>query len=132
MSVKSKWTAEKVADHFEEAVSTIKKLPPVKVKSYFNSWPSIQHTPNELALMEVQTVKLKATPDAISRLEETFRWMQWLDTIERKLIWRRAAKVSWKIVYCEFGVSESTARRKWTKALSKISTQLNKRIKKQT
>ena len=128
MSVKpSEWTAEKVAEHFQEAVSTIKKLPPVKVQSYFNSWPSIQYTLNELALMEVQIIKLKATPDEISRLEETFEWMQWINTIERKLIWKRAVKVPWKIIYWEFGFSQSTARRRWKHALTKISNQLNKK-----
>ena len=128
LSNKSEWTPEKVADHFEEAVSTIRKLPAVKVQNYFNSWPDIKHTPNELSLMEVFPTRLKATPDAISRLEETFEWMQWLTINERKLIWRRAAKVPWKIIYCELGISKSTARRKWTEALSKINIQLNKKV----
>ena len=35
------WTADCVADHFEEAFSTLRKLPPVKAQGYFNTWPDI-------------------------------------------------------------------------------------------
>ena len=31
------WTAECVADHFEEAFRTLRKLPPVKAQGYFNT-----------------------------------------------------------------------------------------------
>ena len=33
------WTAEGVADHFEEAFRTLRKLPPVKAQGYFTAWP---------------------------------------------------------------------------------------------
>jgi hypothetical protein len=32
-------TADCVADHFEEAFRTLRKLPPVKAQGYFNAWP---------------------------------------------------------------------------------------------
>ena len=35
------WTADDVADHFEEAFRTLRKLPPAKVQGYFNAWPQI-------------------------------------------------------------------------------------------
>ncbi len=33
------WTADDVADHFEEAFRTLRKLPPVKVQGYLSAWP---------------------------------------------------------------------------------------------
>ncbi len=35
------WTADEVADHFEEAFRTLRKLPSVWVQGYFNAWPQI-------------------------------------------------------------------------------------------
>lgn len=46
------WTADDVADHFEEAFRTLRKLPPVKAQGYFNTWPDIVRTSREIAAME--------------------------------------------------------------------------------
>lgn len=123
--MRDKWTHEKVADHFEEAIQTLKRLPPVKVKGYFNVWPEVVHTPNELMFQEAFPIRLRAAPDAISRLEQTFEWMTWIDVEERKLIWKRAARVRWKTICWEFGCDRSTAWRKWVIACTKIATHLN-------
>ena len=37
----TKWTIEDVAARFEEAASTSRRLPPVRVQGYFNCWPAI-------------------------------------------------------------------------------------------
>ncbi len=122
----TEWTPELVADHFEEAVSTTRKLPAVKVQGYFCVWPDIIHTPNELMLQEPRNNRLRAMPDAIARLEQTFEWMQWLTIEERKLIWRRAARVPWKTICLESGYTRMTLWIKWMAALNKISNQLNR------
>lgn len=120
-----KWTAKIVADRLEEAVSTLRRLPPVKVQGYFNLWPMMKYTEMEILQMEKQPMRLRALPPAIDRLEETFEWMPWLDVEERKLVWKRAARVRWKTLCWELGCDRSTAWRKWVIALTKISTRLN-------
>lgn len=35
------WTEEKVILAFKEAIRTLKKLPPAKVRGYFNIWPQV-------------------------------------------------------------------------------------------
>ncbi len=35
------WTIETVAARFEEAASTGRRLPPVRVTGYFNTWPAV-------------------------------------------------------------------------------------------
>ena len=45
-------TGEAVADHFEEAVRTLRKLPPVRVTGYFNAWPEVLRSAKEIAAME--------------------------------------------------------------------------------
>jgi hypothetical protein len=121
----TKWTRQLVAEHFEEAVYTTRKLPAVRVQGYFNAWPDIKYTPRELMLMETRAIKMQATPDAISRLEQALQWMQWLTVLERKLVWRRAAKMSWKSICLEFSLSQAGASYKWRHALTKISSYLN-------
>ena len=36
----AEWTIEDVAARFEEAASTGRRLPPVRVQGYFNTWPA--------------------------------------------------------------------------------------------
>lgn len=121
----NKWTHESVAEHFEEAVRTLKRLPPVKVKGYHNVWPEVIHTPDERMHQEAFPMRLRASADAISRLEQTFEWMPWINVEERKLIWKRAARVRWKTISWEFGYDRTTAWRKWVLACTKIATRLN-------
>ena len=41
------WTIEDVAVRFEEAASTARRLPPVRVQGYFNCWPAIKRMSGE-------------------------------------------------------------------------------------
>lgn len=121
------WTSEDIAERFEEAIRTLKRLPPVKVQGYFNLWPAIKYTERELWDMEKQPMRLgPPAANAIDRLEQTLRWIVWLEEEERKLVWMRAARMPWKPICHRFGVDRKTAWRHWTKALGKISDRLNK------
>lgn len=122
---KQVWTADHVADHFEEAFRTLRKLPPVKAQGYFGTWPTVVHTAREIAAMEPEPMRVWPTSAAISRLEQTFEWMPWLEEAERKLIWSRAARVPWKQICCEFGCDRTTAWRRWQLALTKIASRVN-------
>jgi hypothetical protein len=119
------WTGEAVADHFEEAVRTLRKLPPVRVTGYFNAWPEVLRSAKEIAAMEPEPMRVRPGADAITRLEQTFDWMLWITVEERKLIWLRAARVPWKAITFEFGCDRTTAWRRWTLALTKIASRLN-------
>lgn len=122
---KQVWTADDVADHFEEAFRTLRKLPPVKAQGYFGTWPTVVHTAREIAAMEPEPMLVWPSSAAISRLEQTFEWMPWLEEAERKLIWSRAARVPWKQICGEFGCDRTTAWRRWQLALTKIASRVN-------
>lgn len=121
----AEWTGDTVADHFEEAVRTLRKLPPVRVTGYFNAWPEVLRSAKEIAAMEPEPMRVRPGLDAITRLEQTFDWMLWISVEERKLIWLRAARVPWKEITFEFGCDRTTAWRRWTLALTKIASRLN-------
>ena len=119
------WTEKDVAGQFEDAVSTLRKLPPVRVQGYFNAWPEIIRTPEEIAACEPMPLRLRATPDAISRMDEALIWLSWVEALERKLIWGRAAKKPWRVICCEVGYSRAVAWKKWQAGLRKIVKRLN-------
>jgi hypothetical protein len=121
----AEWSGEAVADHFEEAVRTLRKLPPVRVTGYFNAWPEIQRSAKEIAAMEPMPMRVLPSTRAVTRLEQTFDWMLWITVEERKLIWLRAARVPWKAITWELGCDRTTAWRRWTLALTKIASRLN-------
>lgn len=119
------WTAEDVADHFEEAFRTLRKLPPVKVQGYFNAWPQIVRTDREILAMEPEPMRVWPSTSAITRLEQTFDWVLWIGEDERRLIWWRASRRPWKEISGELGVDRTTAWRRWQVSLTKIADRLN-------
>ena len=119
------WTADDVADHFWEAFRTLRKLPPVKAKGYLNAWPDFARSKKEIAAMEPEPMRVWPSASAITRLEQTFDWVLWIDEAERKLIWSRAARVPWKQLSFELGCDRTTAWRRWQIALTKIAARLN-------
>jgi hypothetical protein len=122
-----RWTESMIADQLEDAISTLQKLPPVVVQGYFNLMPSIKYTELEILQQEKKPLKLRAKMEDITRLEETLTWMGCLEIDERKMLWRRAAKVRWKRICAEFGIGRATAHRHWVFALCKIAAYLNDR-----
>jgi len=121
------WTADDVADHFEEAFRTLRKLPPVKAQGFFNAWPDIVRTSSEIAAMDPQPMRVWPSAAAITRLEQTSDWVLWIEVTERRLVWSRAARVPWKHISGETGCDRTTAWRRWQLALTKIAVRLNAR-----
>jgi len=119
------WTANDVVERFREAVLTLKKLPPVKVQGYYSVWPAIKLTPLEILQQDKKPLRLRALPDAISRLDEVLTWLPWLSVDERRLVWQRASGVRWKVICAELGCGRSKAWHKWGTALEKVATSLN-------
>jgi hypothetical protein len=119
------WTADDVADRLREAILTLKKLPPVKVQGYFSVWPAIKLTPLEISQQDKRPLRLRATPDAITRLDEVLTWLPWITVEERRLVWQRAARVRWKVICAEIGCDRSTAWHQWRTALEKLAASLN-------
>ena len=122
-----KWTVTDIADRFEQAVKTLRRMPPVVIKGYFNTWPPIVRTIVEQ--MQAEQEPLRRGPpsaEAISRMEETIQWIFLLDDEdERRLIWLRAERVHWKQICWRIGCGRTKAWQMWVMALLKIVTRLN-------
>ncbi len=120
------WTIESIAARFHEAVVTARRLPPVRVQGYFNTWPQIVRQPWELLGMEDQIYRpFPPSPDAIDRMLEAMHWVQWLEVEQRHLVWMRADNYRWREICRRFGCDRTTAWRRWQRAIELVAFQLN-------
>jgi len=117
-----RFSEEQVIAIFKEAVRTLKKMPPVRVRGYFNAWPEIIYTERETMRMDQKPKMWRATPDAISRMERAVNWLGLLeDAVERKILWMRSSNIPWEIISKTFGFSRVTANKKYKNAIRFIT-----------
>ena len=121
----AEWTLEDVAERFREAAETAHRLPPVRVQGYFNTWPAIRREAQEIYTDPDRVLRFPPTPEAIDRMEETMRWVLWLEEQQRHLVWMRAEEWEWKDIGRRFGCDRTTAWRHWRKALAVVIDRLN-------
>jgi hypothetical protein len=120
------WTASMVEARLEEAASTLRRLPPVKVQGYFSVWPQILHDADDKRDWETDVIRLgPPDPAAISRMEETLEWFRWLTPDENRLVWLRAGKEPWKVICARMGCCRTLVWRRWAFALAKVAYRLN-------
>ncbi len=71
---------------------------------------------------------LPPSPQAVERMLETMRWVQWLEVKQRHLVWMRANRYEWQQIGRRFGCDRNTAARRWNKAIAVMVGQLNARL----
>lgn len=121
--MENRLTEKEIITRFKEAVATLRRLPPVRVQGYFNSWPDIIYTEREIMRMDQKTRIWPATPDAIARMEKTILWLNLIEEInDRKIVWMRAENIPWEIICKRFEISRAYAFRKWKNAIHAICT----------
>ena len=119
------WTSDRVAERFREAAETAHRLPAVRVQGYFNTWPAIKREPWERYADDDRVLRFPPSPEAIDRMEETMRWVLWLEEEQRHLVWMRAEEWEWKDIARRFACDRTTAWRRWQKALEKVVESLS-------
>jgi Domain of unknown function (DUF6362) len=63
------WSVERVAERFHEAAQTARRLPPVRVQGYVNTWPAIPREPWETYAAEDGLCRFPPDPATIERME---------------------------------------------------------------
>ena len=122
------WTAALVEERLVEAADVLKRLPEVKVRGYFNTWPQMVHEFADLVGQEPRRLRRPPpTSAAISRMEEALPWLQWLEPELAKLVWARAEGTPWKPICWTVGLQRSAAHEHWLYALCVIAFRLNGR-----
>ncbi len=122
------WTVKMVEERLVEAAQVMRRLPPVRVPGYFNTWPKMIVEFADRVGQEPEPLRLPPpSPAAISRMEETLTWLRWLETDDAKLVWARADLTPWKAICWQFGIARATANRRYQYGLSVITWRLNGR-----
>ncbi|GAA0574037.1 DUF6362 family protein [Caenispirillum bisanense] len=121
------WTIEDVAARFEEAASTGRRLPPVRVQGYFNTWPAFVRQEWEAFAADEKVYRAyPPSPEAIDRMLETMRWVQWLEVEQRHLVWMRSNRYRWEQIGRRFACAARTAQRRYDAAIHLVVLHLNK------
>ena len=107
-------------DRLESAAYVMRMLPPIKIQGYTSSMPEIVYSAQEIAFMERQPMKLRPTGEQIDAMDEVLKWLEILEPMERKLVWKRAERIPWKLLCYEFGISRSQLNVKYDLSISKI------------
>ncbi len=117
----SKMTPDQIKQDLETAAYVDRLLPAVKSPRYKCCMPDIVYTPLEIAMMDKRKIKIKPTNEQVSIWETVhLKWLPVLEIDERRLIWKRANRIPWKILSREFGLCKSNLCERHTKALLKI------------
>jgi hypothetical protein len=113
----SDWTIEDVAARFAEAADTARRLPRVQVQGYFNVWPVFARDAWDAYPDDHSYRPLPPSPQAIDRMMEVMRWVQWLEVEQRHLVWMRAKHYEWHQIGRRLGCDRTTAWRHWKRAM---------------
>ena len=122
-----KLTIEQIKADLETAAFVERLMPSVHFQGYRNCMPEIKYTPQEIAFMDHRPVPMRPTPEQIDIWEKVVLvWMPILDVEERKLVWKRAKRIPWKMLAHSFRVSRQILALRYDKALIKIQFGIKK------
>ena len=65
-------------------------------------------------------------PEAVERMLETMRWVQWLEEEQRHLVWMRAKRFDWVEISKRFACDRTTAWRRWKRDMQVVADLLNR------
>jgi len=122
------WTVASVEARLCEAADVMRRLPPVRVQGYFNTWPAIAPEFSDRVGQEPSHMRRPPpSPDAITRAEATLLWLRWLEVEDARLVWMRAERARWREICQKFGIARSTANRRYDYSLAVIVWRLERR-----
>lgn len=112
---------EKIKNDLETAAYVERLLPPVRAPKYRSCMPEIVYTAQELIFMEKKPIKVYPSQEQISLWERVMlMWLPILLVDERRLVWKRANHIPWKLLCQEFCVSRQGLSKSYNVALAKI------------
>ena len=116
-----------MAARFAEAAETAHKLPRVRPGGYFNPWMTLaMQVPERYPDPERLHRPMPPSPQAVERMLETMRWVQWLEVEQRHLVRIRANRYEWQQTGRRFACDRNTAARRWNKAIEKVVDHLGR------
>ena len=110
----------------DRVANTLKRLPmpgngmPARERS---PWPAGPLDPGDSCdHSSSMAARIPPGPKAISELDRVLPWLAALDMRDRRIVWARAAGLSWAHTAREFGISVGRARYRWNVAIDLVVT----------
>lgn len=132
-------TPREIEDRFEEAATTLRRLPnpPGSTpRSFGRSWPEYVHEAKHAYGYEEARMRVIPSAAEIQRMEEAIEWLRFIGGDDeriaaenRRIVWMRAEGHRWRKICIQIGCVRSTAWRRWSASLLTIANHLNKKKK---
>lgn len=112
----------KIKNDIESAAYVDRLLPAVRAPRYRCLMPDIIYTEQEKIFMDKKPIKVKPNKEQLDLWEKVmFVWLPLLSVDERRLVWKRANNIPWKLLCREFGVSRQGLSKNYNVAIAKIA-----------
>ena len=121
------WNEPLVLSYLREAAAIHRRLPEVRVPSYFTLWPDTLKENWERLYDQVNGISRLGPPmpPEVTFQEEVMEWLRLLSPEHQQIVWMRANRIPWKILVAEFGRSKTTLWRELSYCLNRIAARLN-------
>jgi hypothetical protein len=107
----------------EEAVDTLRRLPPAFVRPRLTRWPTLIRESHEAYGWTPSRPRLgPPAPDAIDRLDATLLALRAVALDDQRLLWSRANGFSWRRIAFLVGAAPNTCRSRWLAALARFAS----------
>mgnify|MGYP003127135670 CR=1 FL=1 len=117
---------DELHDRFEEMVIVCQSFPNDLKKQKLCFWPEYQSDPNlAYGYNDVTFNRIKPSSEQIDRCEEALGWLLPMSVHDRKIVWLRASKLSWRKISKFFSCNKDTAKYKHTLALMRLQQKIS-------
>lgn len=115
-------TIDEIKENLSFAAEVMRRLPVVKVRGYFCSWPKFC-CDNEIFKGDAE-VWMQPLPHEIEAMEEILEWLKFTSVENRHVIWVRSCGMGWKNLSARCGKSRSSIIRMYNSGLKDIQNTL--------
>ncbi len=116
-------TLEYYQDRLDQAWDTLRRLPIPELCQKMTHWPTMVRQTAEVTALNPKSLRIPlagAKPKDITKMDETLLWLMKLGEQDRKLLWARTCRLSWRKLAAEFGRSHVTIRSWHKQSLARL------------
>lgn len=131
--VKTTLSIVEIAERLREAASVVQRLPigaGTRPAGFGTAYPAIVRDVAEAyGYGEALAPRLRPTAEEIGRADQAIAWLWWLEAEERRIVWARANRVTWRWLERKDPAqrTERTLRKVYNEALEEIAGRLSTR-----
>jgi len=115
---------DELNDRLEEMVMVCHSLPSPMRKQKLCFWPEYENDPMGYGYNAVTLNHVKPTGEQLDRCDEALNWVFGMSKEDRKIVWLRGSKLSWRRICPFFSCNKDTAKLKHTVALVTLQNKL--------